>query len=128
MKSRKGFTLIELIAVLFVMGVLLTIVVGGIIGVVCLVKGCDAIGTAIDNHQVAHEQRLESNPPIYKVGDIVYHKASDKKMIVAKISTTWNDSKKGWNIFVKDGGKMDIVGGFAINETEVKLTLKEIGR
>lgn len=128
MKSKKGFTLIELLVVLVIMGVILSIVIGGVIFLVCSIRGCTSVNSAIDNHRAATVERLESNPPIYKIGDIVYHKASDKKMIVAKISTTWNDSKKGWNIFVKDGGNWDAVGGFAINETEVKPTLKEVGR
>jgi prepilin-type N-terminal cleavage/methylation domain-containing protein len=119
MKSRKGFTLIELLVIIAIIGILLTIVVGGIVGVVLVVKGIGAAGDAIDNVQLEYEQRMISNPPLYKVGDIVYHKASEKKLIVAKLSATWNDTKKGWNIWVKDGGKMDVVGGFVINETEV---------
>ena len=101
MKSRKGFTLIELLVVIFIIGILLSIVIGGIVFAVCAIKGCDTVSTAIDNHQAATEERLESNPPIYKIGDIVYHKASDAKMIVAKKYITWNKAKEGWDMKVK---------------------------
>lgn len=128
MKSRKGFTLIELLVV----GFIGLIVIGGIVAVVSVcvfaVKGVDAIDTVIDEAAAARTVRLESNPPLYKVGDIVYHKATDAKMIVAKNSCSWNEVKEGWNIKVKDGGYLDKVGGFGINEKEVKLSLKEIGR
>lgn len=122
MKSRKGVTLIELLVVIFIIGIILSIVIGGIVGIVCLVKGIGAVDMALDNRAVAYEQRLETNPPLYDVGDIVYHKASRGRMIVAKKNTLWNELKNGWDIKVKDGGSMDTIGGFIINETEVTPT------
>jgi prepilin-type N-terminal cleavage/methylation domain-containing protein len=121
MKSRKGFTLVELLVLLAII-VIFALIGGVVIGGCCLiVKG---VAAGVDA-QVAHEQRLETNPPLFAVGDIVYHKASEKKMIVSKRYITWNDKKRGWNIMVKDGGLSDAVGGFLINETEVLSDLEE---
>jgi len=124
MKSRKGITLIEIIGLVFVCFVLIVIVGGGCL----MVKGCnyvvDTVETTVDDKATAHAERLVSNPPLYKVGDIVYHKASDQKLLVAKKSTSWNEVKEGWDMKVKDGGNMDKIGGFIINENEVKASLE----
>jgi hypothetical protein len=127
MKKRKGVTLIELLVVGAIGFIITAIVVVVIVGVVFGIKGCNYVSDSIENMATEHTERLVTNPPLFAVGDIVYHKATDKKMIVAKISTMWNDSKKGWNIYVKDGGDWDAIGGFVINETEVKPTLEEVG-
>jgi prepilin-type N-terminal cleavage/methylation domain-containing protein len=124
--NRKGFTLIELLVVIAIIGILGMIVTGVIVGGCCIIKGVNAAAAADEAALVEHEERLISNPPLYAVGDIVYHKASDEKMVVAKNACSWNDVKEGWNIKVKDGGNWDKVGGFGINETEVKLTLKTL--
>jgi prepilin-type N-terminal cleavage/methylation domain-containing protein len=128
MKSSKGFTVIELMVILVIIGILLAIVVGGIVGIVCCVKGCNYVSDSIDNNAAAYTERLETNPPLFAVGDIVYHKATDGKMVVAQNGCSWNEVKGGWDIKVKDGGSWDKVGGFGINETEVKPTLEEVGR
>ncbi len=124
MKSRKGFTLIELLVVGAIITIIGAFLIGGCIVVGFIVKGVNAADTAIDNATSAHTQRLVSNPPLYEVGDIVYHKATDAKMIVVKRYTFWNVVKEGWDIKVKDGGGWDKVGGFTINEREVKPSLK----
>ena len=124
MKSRKGFTLIELLVISTILTIIVSILIGGCLFVGCIVKGVGVIDTEIDNRQDAHTQRLETNPPLYDVGDIVYHKATDAKMIVSKRYTFWNVVKEGWDIKVKDGGGWDKVGGFTINEREVKTTLE----
>ena len=110
MKSRKGFTLIELLVVVAIVSILVLIIAGAIFGVCMLVKGVGVVDTALDNRAAAYEQRIETNPPLYDVGDIVYHKATDAKMVVAKNSSSWNDVKEGWNMTVKDGGGWDKVG------------------
>ena len=128
MKSRKGFTIIEVLVLVAIIAFMATAVIG-----ICLVvKGCnhviDTIETTADNIEQERADRLVSNPPLYAIGDIVYHKASDEKMVVAKNTCFWNKIKEGWDIKVKDGGNWDKVGGFGINETEVKPTLKEVGK
>lgn len=119
MKSRKGFTLIELLVVI-ALAIILIVSIGGCILVV------NTVGTSIDDAETA--ERLLSNPPLYKSGDVVFHKATDARMIVANPSYSWNDVKLGWNMKVSDGGNWDQVGGKTINETEVKRTLKTVGR
>lgn len=128
MRSRKGVTLIELLVVA-VIAIVLSCILGGVLFVGCVaVKGYNAADNAIETAKVEKAERLISNPPLYAVGDIVYHKASDEKMVVAKNACSWNDVKQGWDIKVKDGGSWDRIGGFGINETEVKITLKTVGR
>lgn len=119
MKSRKGFTLIELLIACFLAG----LVICGIGG--CLIvhgcnKGVDAVETKAEALRTERAERLYSHPPKFEVGDVVYHKATDAKLLVAKNCTSWNEVKGGWNIKVKDGGQWDKVGGFGINENEVK--------
>ena len=126
MKSRKGFTLIELLAVFIIIAVMSCIIIAGVVGCCMLVKGAKALDAHLEAGEAERADRLVSNPPIYDVGDIVYHKASNAKMVVVKNSCTWNDIKQGWNIKVKDGGQWDKVGGFSINEVEVKLILKKV--
>ena len=128
MKSRKGFTLIELLVVCFI----LFMVACGI-GGCCLVmygcnKGVDAVETKAAALRTERAERMESNPPLYHAGDVVFHKATDARMIVANPSVNWNEVKEGWNMKVKDGGAWDKVGGTGINEIEVKRTLKTVGR
>jgi len=120
MKSRKGVTLIELMVVGTILSILSAIIIGVIFFFVFLFKGVDAIDEAIETAGAERVARLESNPPKYAVGDIVYHKASNAKMVVAKNDCSWNEVKEGWDIKVKDGGNWDKVGGFGINENEVK--------
>ena len=124
MKSRKGITLIEILILIVVCFFLLVLVGGGCL----MVKGCNMVEQSFDDATAAHASRLVSNPPIYAVGDIVYHKATDAKMVVAKNSSSWNDVKEGWNMKVKNGGNWDQVGGKSVNETEVKLSLKEVDK
>jgi len=128
MKSRKGFTLIELLVVLVVFGFAVCIIVGGIVGCCMLVKGANAIDSHIEASEAEYADKMANQPPKYAVGDIVYHKASDAKMVVANNASSWNNVKQGWDIKVKDGGALDKVGGWIINETEVKPSLKEVGR
>ena len=125
--DRKGVTLIELL-VLVVIVIVFSCILGGVIFVGCCIsKGVHAAENHVETAKVENAGRLISNPPLYAVGDIVYHKASDEKMVVAKNACSWNDVKQGWDIKVKDGGNRDRVGGFGINETEVKITLKTAG-
>jgi prepilin-type N-terminal cleavage/methylation domain-containing protein len=125
MNKRKGFTLIEVIVIVVILTILT--VIGGCI-TIC-VKGCnkavDTIEASVADKDAAYAARLVSNPPQYAIGDIVYHKATDGKMIVAKNACSWNEIKDGWNIKVKDGGNMDKIGGFGMNENEVKATLDD---
>lgn len=120
MKSRKGVTLIELLVVGTILSVLTIFLIGVILCIVFAVKGCDAVDEAFETAGAERVARLESNPPKYAVGDIVLHKATDAKMVVAKNDCSWNEVKEGWDIKVKDGGGWDKVGGFGINENEVK--------
>lgn len=124
MKSRKGFTLIEMLVVGALLSILTCIIVGVILFFVFAVKGCNAVDEAIETAGAERIARLESNPPKFAVGDIVYHKATDAKMVVAKNDCSWNEVKEGWKIKVKDGGAWDKIGGFYINENEVKATLE----
>ena len=124
MKSRKGFTLIELLVTGAILFILTCVIVGIILFVVFCVKGCNAVDEAIETAGAERVARLESNPPKYKVGDNVYHKATDEKYVVAKNDCKWNEVKEGWDIKVKDGGHWDKLGGFGINENEVKATLE----
>lgn len=126
--KRKGFTLIELL-VLIAIGFFLLIFIGAI---VLGVKGCnyvvDTVETTVEENAEAKAARLESDPPTYKVGDIVYHKASEKRLLISDNAVSWNEVQECWNIKVKDGGNWDKVGGQTVSEAEVKPTLKEVGR
>lgn len=128
MKSRKGRTSLGM--VLLVVFLVTAILIGTIITVV--VKGCnhvtDHIQTTAEDRDAAKAERLGLNPPLYKAGDVVFHKATDARMVVANPSLSWNGVKLGWNMKVSDGGNWDRVGGKTINETEVKRTLKTVGR
>ncbi len=124
MKSRKGITLIEILVLVVICFFLLVVVGGGCL----MVKGCnyvvDKVETTAADIKQDRADRLEVSPPKHKAGDVIYHKASDEKMIVADPSYSWNDIKEGWNMKVKNGGNWDQVGGKTVNETEVKTSLE----
>jgi prepilin-type N-terminal cleavage/methylation domain-containing protein len=126
--NKKGFTLIELIVVLVVFVVACCFLIFGVVFFVGLSKGVSAIDAKLEASEVEYAAKMANQPPIYAVGDIVYHKASDAKMVVANNASSWNNVKQGWDIKVKDGGALDKLGGWGINETEVKPSLKELGR
>jgi prepilin-type N-terminal cleavage/methylation domain-containing protein len=126
--NKKGFTLVELLVVLVVFGFACCIVIGGVVGCCMLVKGANAIDAHLEASEAEYADKMANNPPKYAVGDIVYHKASDAKMVVANNTSSWNNVKQSWDIKVKDGGALDKVGGWIINETEVKPKLKEVGK
>jgi len=122
--KRRGMTLIEILVVIAI-GLVLFIFIGGI----CLgIKGCNyvvnTVETSVADNEALTAEKMVSNPPKYKAGDIVYHKASDKKLIVAENACSWNKVQEGWNMKVKDGGNWDKVGGYSINEAEVKPSLE----
>lgn len=117
--SRKGVTIIEVLVVIMIVFILSCFV-----GCCTLVvKGCNSVGNSIETIKAVKAEKMESNPPLYAVGDTVYHKATDKKLIVSKNNCSWNEVKGGWDIKVKDGGFSDKVGGFGMNEKEVKTSL-----
>ena len=119
--NRKGFTLIEGLVV----AALIVMVLGFVGCCTLVVKGCNSVDNSLETLKTVKEEKLISNPPLFVVGDIVYHKATDKRLIVAKNNCSWNVDKEGWDIKVKDGGGWDKVGGFKMNENEVKTSLEE---
>ena len=126
--KNKGLTIVEVMVLIVIM-----LLIGGFITGVCVVvKGCNYVVARVDGDiekaEIQRAEKLVTNPPLYAVGDIVYHKANNDKMVVAQNCCSWNDIKQGWDIKVKDGGNWDRVGGFGINETEVKSTTKDVGR
>lgn len=114
--NRKGVTIIGVLVV-----VAIVFIISCFVGCCTLVvKGYNSVSNSIETLKVVKAEKMESNPPLYEVGDIVFHKATDKRLIVSKNNYSWNEVKGGWNIRVKDGGFSDKLGGFVMNEKEVK--------
>jgi prepilin-type N-terminal cleavage/methylation domain-containing protein len=117
--NRKGFTLIELLVVLTILFVAIT---GIIIVVGCIVSACSGPDT---------DDLMVSNPPIFANGEIAQMVLDKKKVIVVNRALSWNKDKQNWNIKIKDGGKLDVIGGYIVNESELEkseVDKKTIGR
>jgi len=117
--KRKGFTLIELLVVIAIIS-MLAAVAGVVIGVIVwATSGPDT------------DALMVSNPPVFADGEIAQKVLDKKKVIIVNRALSWNEDKQNWNVKIKDGGKLDVVGGYIVNESELEkseVDRKSIGR
>jgi len=117
--NRKGFTLIELLVVIAILSILSSIVVGGIALTIWACSGPDI------------DDLIVSNPPVFTDGEIAQKVLDKKKVIIVDRALSWNEDKQNWNVRIKDGGKLDVIGGYVVNESELEkseVDRKSIGR
>jgi len=122
--NKKGFLISELLWAMLGAFIIIIIVSFIVLGI----RGCNKAVSYVESEKEAKIKNEKTHLALYAVGEIVYHKASDEKMVISNNKYNWNELKQGWDIKVKDGGMLDKVGGYVINEMEVKSSLKEVGR